>query len=273
LRLVVRRALLGFAIAAGIGTATAPASAFCRTTTCEPDRETCPRDANGCFTTGTPLRWSKLPLVYRVSARGSSAFARDDARAKIAAAFDRWTQAVCSDGRRTSLRFVEGDPMPEDKPLGQKHASEPFGIYFRDETWPYASATTTLAITNQEYGKDSGRMLYADIEINTKRTPLSTLEVVVTHEAGHYLGLAHSRVPGSIMAESYDPSTDREPNADDFAGACELFPPDGLPPEEEDGCSVASSPSERPLRAPYAAFLGVTAVYAMRRRRSSLPQR
>lgn len=244
-----------------------PAFAFCRTTTCEPELETCARDERGCVTTGTALRWTKLPLIYRVSARGSTAFDRDEARTKLAGAFDRWTQAICSDGRRTSLRVVEGDAMPEDKPLGQKRGPEPFGIYFRDDTWPYASATTTLAITNQEYGKESGRIIYSDIEVNSRKTPLAILELVVTHEAGHYIGLAHSEEPGSIMAASYNANSNIEnPSADDFKGVCELFPPDGLPPEDDDdGCHVTSNWKSDPSP-PVAPLLALALVPVILRR-------
>lgn len=245
---------------------TSPASAFCRTTTCEPDLESCGRDDRGCVTSGVHLRWTRLPIVYRLAARGSTAFERNDARAKIASAFDVWTRAVCSDGRRTSLVVVEGDPIPEDKPLGLKRGPEPFGIYFRDGTWPYPAATTTLAITNQEYGKESGRIIYADIEINTRKTSLVILDLVAVHEAGHYLGLAHSQEPGSIMAAAYDSAGTRGPNDDDLAGVCEMFPPDGLPEETDEGCHVTPSTSPVEARPPWLSFAMVVLFPAILRR-------
>lgn len=267
------RYLTATAVAVALLIYSSTASAFCRTTTCEPALENCARDDRGCVTTGIPLRWSKLPVVYRVSARGSTAFGRDEARAKIAAAFDVWTKAVCPDGRKTSLSVVEGDPLAEDKPLGQKRGPEPFGIYFRDGAWPYPSATTTLAITNQEYGKESGRIIYSDIEVNSAKTSLGFLELVVVHEAGHYLGLAHSQVPGSIMGAEYNNTGTGAPIADDLAGICELFPPDGLPEEEEDGCRVTSKAN---LELPWfpLTMLGVFPVLLRRfRNRARRPQR
>lgn len=242
---------LVLAVLASAVFASSTASAFCRTTTCEPELESCATDDRGCVTSGVHLRWTKLPIVYRVAARGSTAFDRDEARARIATAFDAWTKAICAGGRRTSLTVVEGDAMAEDKPLGQKRGAEPFGIFFRDDTWPYASATTTLAITNQEYGKESGRIIYSDIEINTRKTPLTIFDLVVVHEAGHYLGLAHSRVPGSIMTAEYDNASLRVPNEDDLSGICELFPPDGLPEDDDGGCRVASADFQTEVEPPW----------------------
>jgi hypothetical protein len=92
------------------------------------------------------------------------------------------------------------------------------------------------------------------------------LELVAVHEAGHYLGLAHSQVPGSIMGASYDNTGIRAPVSDDLAGICELFPPDGLPDEDEDGCRVTSSPE---VRVPWFPFvvLGIFPVILRRFRR------
>ena len=77
----------------------------------------------------------------------------------------------------------------------------------------------------------------------------------MVHEAGHYLGLAHSEVAGSIMGASYNNNGTRAPIADDLAGICELFPPDGLPQDEaqeDEGCRVTSSAE---VRVPWFPFL------------------
>ncbi|MDB4933903.1 MAG: hypothetical protein JWP87_875 [Labilithrix sp.] len=59
---------------------------------------------------------------------------------------------------------------------------------------------------------------------------------VITHEVGHYIGIAHSREPQAIMAESYcnlDNRCEKGKVAarrlapDDIAAVCALYPPDG----------------------------------------------
>jgi MYXO-CTERM domain-containing protein len=261
------RARITVLITAAALLAPASASAFCRSTTCNPKKEQCDVDDRKCVTSGVPVRWSKLPLEYRFSARGSALLVREEARAAIRDAFNRWSDTLC-DGRRTSLRFVEQEDLPEDKPLGKDtQGSEPFGIYFRDLGWPYDTPDETLAQTNHLFGKSSGVIQYADLEINTGATKFATtdsadgvdLQAVVTHEVGHYIGLAHSIENESIMVKSYCEVGDRCEKgkvaarrlaADDIAAVCALYPPDGIsdadsPSDTSSAKGCSASPSSR----------------------------
>lgn len=260
----------GFAIVLLSLAAPATASAFCRSTTCNPKTESCEKDDRGCNTTGEPVRWAKMPIEYRFSSAGSALLIREEARAAVRAAFNRWSDTLC-DGRRTSLRFVEREDVPEDKPLGRgTRGSEPFGIYFRDLGWPYDTPDETLAQTNNTYGKSTGIIQYSDLEVNTGARKFATtetgegvdLQAVMTHEVGHYIGLAHSIENDSIMAKSYCETGDRCEKgkvaarrlaADDIAAVCKLYPPEGAPaaePEAEtpssdapQGCTAGSRSS------------------------------
>jgi len=265
-------AIAAVALGAAAVSAMAPreAHAFCRTTTCSQKTDDCRPDERGCSTVGVPLRWQTTPLVFRFSARGSSLLVREEARAAVRAAFHRWSDATCSDGRRTSLRFVEGEDLPDDKPLvAGARGSAPFGIYFRDLGWPHATPDETLAQTNHVFGKATGVIEYSDVEINTgaRRFALSEsaegidLQAVLTHEVGHYIGLGHSKEVDSIMAAGYceidaqrcdkGKVAARRLAADDIAAVCALFPPDGpsaaaeAAAESEDdgagGCAVSRS--------------------------------
>ncbi len=254
------------AIAAFLATtlAASTASAWCAVTTCKPEKENCNVDENGCSRVGARVRWPSLPIEYRFSAWQPGQLQREEARAAVRAAFNRWSDVLCGE-RRTSLRFVEREETGDDKPLeAGARGSAPFGIYFRNLGWPYLGREdATLAQTNHVYGKKTGVIQYADIEINAGSRRFSTsedaggtdLQAVITHEVGHYIGLAHSRDPVSIMTSSYCDSPEarcdkgkvvaRRLSADDVAAVCALYPPEGVEPaeteEEAAGCSASPS--------------------------------
>ena len=239
------------------------ASAFCRLTTCDPNNpdDECRRNENGCVRDGVPIKWSELPIVYRFHRDVSGKLDPSGARAAVRDAFEAWENVECSRGR-TSLRFREGSDIARDKPLGRKQAAEKFGIFFRDDEWPHDDAEESLALTTQIYGKTSGRIDYADIEINTADTDFrlgddegSTkvdLQAVVTHEVGHYIGLAHSNDPDSIMVARYCASADRcgqsaevarSLSEDDRKAVCAVYPPASVTTLEpaSAGCTQGSA--------------------------------
>ncbi len=213
------------------------ALAYCRTTTCDPHKDTCATNGDGCVKDGVPVTWTKLPLVYRFSAHGSVKLDDDKVRAAVRAGVNRWSNVECPNGR-TSLRFQEHSDF--------MHDGTPFGIVFRDDAWDHTDSLETLAITNVSYGTVFGDIASADIEVNTAQhdftfgdAPGGTdFEAVVTHEIGHYIGLAHSTDPASIMVPAYcqagaagrctDKKQGRELAQDDVDAVCALYPPTGI---------------------------------------------
>jgi MYXO-CTERM domain-containing protein len=123
------------------------------------------------------------------------------------------------------------------------------------------------------------------------------LQSILTHEIGHFLGLAHSPVPCKdadcpTMNALYSHGTDyfRSLEADDVAAICAVYPPDrsstpsncapshgfapdcGSPPTKKKGCSVASPGEPGGSRQAIAFALALGCVLAARRRRSIAPR-
>lgn len=269
------------------------AAAYCRSTSCNPTIEKCVIDGNGCPRSGAPLTWTSLPLTYRFHASTLEKIDGKRAREAVRRAFDTWSNVSC-DGKRTSLDFVEGPEIKGRLPKGTDPAKDNFGIYFREAAWPFAEADDTLALTNQSYGRVTGNIDYSDIAVNLTKREFALaddeagidLQAVVTHEVGHYIGLAHSRVASSIMIERYCESDNRCKGSidaaralgeDDVAAVCTLYPPDGssaVTYDDPAASSCASSPRSAPPTLPVSAVavaIAMAALVVARRRSSGAP--
>ena len=109
-------------------------------------------------------------------------------------------------------------------------------IVFRDDKWPYSDPNNTLGLTTVTFNADTGEILRRRHGDQLHGKNLSTgdtvpangfdLLSVITHEAGHFLGLAHATNSTATMYASYKPGTStlRTLTADDIAGVCEIYP-------------------------------------------------
>jgi hypothetical protein len=299
-RLSALRALVAGVLATGaiLCAWAGEARAFCRTTVCDPAIYQCAFDDDGCTRTGPALSWRRLPLTYRFDGGGSQELDMDRVREATRRAFQTWSNVTCG-SKRTSLRFEEGDDIPRTQPRGTEVlAPAPFGIYFRDQVWPYEDGNEELAHTTQRYDP-SGWINSSVIEVNTfgnvfrlddtDPQPID-LQAVLTHEIGHYIGLAHSQVAGSIMAPRYCQSADRcGPSADqaralaedDVDAVCALFPPGGItgvayeaPSASSCAVSARLAPRDRDAApaspiVPLATLAGLAALVVARSRRAA----
>jgi hypothetical protein len=110
-------------------------------------------------------------------------------------------------------------------------------ILFHDDEWPHPQSEDAVGLTSTTYDERTGEIFDADIEINST-VELSSTDVVapgkydllsvLTHEVGHFLGLAHSPDPDSTMQSIYEVGTDgfRTLSDDDIQGICAIYPPD-----------------------------------------------
>jgi hypothetical protein len=226
------------------------ASAYCRTTTCDPATEDCGVGADGCATRGEPLFWPDACVTYAVQRdgsqkRGISAYETDQV---MQAAFRAWLSADCPGGGHPSMGVVplggtSCDQVEFNPPLeGRALAPNANIVMFRDDSWPYPEERYVIARTSITFDPATGAIYDADIELNSSRNAFSVsdtqvsndLQSVLTHEVGHFLGLDHTRVPHATMLADYALSDlgTRTLSSDDEAGICSIYAPDPDRPAE-----------------------------------------
>jgi hypothetical protein len=243
----VRFRIAAALVAAGVLLATAgDAGAYCRTTTAQIPAGYDPA-VYGCWQEGTPVAWTAGRVGYSLDSAGSRQVSLADATRAAHQAFGAWNSAPCEGGKPNVQAFDNGpvtstaaaDDCGLDKCDPTYHDPQHV-IVFRDDGWPYDDNTNTLALTTVTYGIDSAEIFDADIEINSAQHKLTVqepppygvydLQAILTHEAGHFFGLAHATSTSSIMYAFYK-SGAVSLSPDDVDGACTVYSPLNTSPD------------------------------------------
>ncbi|MCU0682781.1 MAG: matrixin family metalloprotease [Polyangiaceae bacterium] len=246
-------ALLAACLAAGFAR---PAAAYCRSVACPADafkRRDKAGKLIGCFNedTGCPDNYPKA--FWRTSCVGfsfqrdfSNIYDRDRLREAIRRSFQTWSAAPCPQGGFASVAFVELGRVSCDRVEFNPEGPNANTVIFRDEGFEYESSTcgspdricNTLARTITTYDLKTGEIMGADVEINSSYNVFGfdgepqafDLEAVITHEVGHFLGIAHTQAdehPESTMYAEISPgqTAQRYLTNDDLQALCEIYPP------------------------------------------------
>jgi hypothetical protein len=248
-------ALVSALVLAGLLCAPA-AHAFCRTTT-SPVPAGYDPTKNGCWTQGTPLDWHASRVPYGLGSAASTQVSLADATRIADQAFAAWNGVSCPDGAPAVQAFDDGPitMVPDASDCTSSatcNASAHDVIVFDDQVWPHDDPANTLALTTVTFGVDDGAIFEAYTEVNsTPSHPLTTrepppansdaydLQAILTHEAGHFLGLAHAADSTSIMYAYYKPGK-VDLTADDIAGLCAIYPQTS---KSSGGCATVAPPS------------------------------
>jgi len=270
---------------------TSSASAYCLASTCDDQGAVCfPPQPTDC---GRNLRWFRGCIGYAVQTDASVQVDRATTRSALRAAFDAWEAARCADGTPSihaeDLKPVECDTVEYNENAGNVNL-----IVFRDLVWSHPDTPDHIALTTVTFDIETGEILDADIEINTAQHDLITptaagefeLLAVLTHEVGHFLGIAHSPLSDATMFASY--SSDLATLApDDEQAICSIytpkadvscnpiprhgFSPDCSGDQTEGDCSAAPPGTSRRSGASALAALALGAALQRLRRRPGAP--
>ena len=246
-----------------------PVSAFCRSRACA---NQCTHDpVTNCPIEGVPVAWTGSCLSYTVQRDGTPSISRTELSQTTDAAFRAWQNVRCPSldaPPSISVSNLYGVTACGRVEFNSRQANANI-VVIRDD---WAADPSALGLTTVSLSKDTGQIYDVDMEINGTQ-PLSVgplvpnrydLESIITHEAGHFFGIAHSNVDcpdGATMCPNALPGVGdfRTLDPDDIAAICTIYPPDrnlpqcdptphrgfspecGLDPMTGGACSIAIS--------------------------------
>jgi len=232
-----RRSLTLFFVAASLFVSKS-ALAYCRTHTCDNTAShTCATDADDCITEGVPIAWKSSCVGFAVNDLGTAQLDFTQTKNIILKSFSQWTNVACPGGGTASFSFAPMADVPCHRSSYDKTGPNVNVVLFQDSDWTYKGIDGTLAKTAVTFDHDTGEILDADIEVNAAFNALTItddpakvkydLESIITHESGHFLGLAHTSDSSAVMYATYNPGemSLRKLTPDDIAGICDAYPP------------------------------------------------
>lgn len=279
----MRTSTFALCVVASLVVAPRAAHGFCRTTTAGVPNGYDPT-VNGCITQGTPLAWHQSRVPMGVIQAASSQVSLADATRVEDLALSAWNHVTCVGGPVNIQVYDDGPIAQVPAPCMSSDACDPAShdyLVFDDGGWPYDDPANALGLTTVTFGVDDGRIFSAYTEINSASKTISPqepapagaydLQAILTHETGHFLGLAHATSTTPIMYAYYKPGA-IELTSDDEQGLCTIYPPasqsggGGEDPSGQCACHAVGSGSGGP--GGVAAALVALAVLRRTRRRS-----
>lgn len=235
---MIRHRLALSLLATALVVAGAPqAWAYCRTSTCLPSGSVCnpPTDAD-C---GFEIAWPRDCVGVALQREGTAQMSFEDARAAVLGGFAVWMSPVCN-GASPGIATIDMGTVPCTSAEYNTKAGNVNLVVFRDRAWTHPEGANYIALTTVTFGDQTGEIYDVDMEINTAGFQLTTqpsqegfdLQAVVTHEAGHFFGIAHNPDPESTMYEAYEEKggNQRELSLDAKEAICAAYPPRAIDP-------------------------------------------
>ena len=274
------------------------ASAWCRLTTSRRQ----PTAAEPCILPDTSAEPPELFLAWRRRCSGialsvtspSSDLTESEVVGIFERSLDTWNRVQCGGSPLGVDLTVMNQTSTCDAPLYRDDGGNVNSVQFVVDWGARMYDPNAFALTTVWHRRSTGEILDADMDINERRGPYGIcpidgciertvdLENVVTHEMGHYLGLAHTQEAEATMFASAvaGETLKRDLHADDIEGLCAIYPPGepagecnftprgGLDLDCDTGCGVAAPGSggrPAPTSAAWLTLLGLAALSLRRR--------
>jgi MYXO-CTERM domain-containing protein len=279
--------------------ASSSAYAYCRMTT------KMPVAGATCVEDGIPLAWRRQCMSFSLVARKEAQPPLDDVRDTADASFHTW-EAVSCNGQPIGIELRQTVPLATcEDPEYNQHYGNANTVIFVDD-WAGADLPEdAFGITQVWHNPNTGEILDADMRLNetlgtfgicgaTCPPGVVDIQNVMTHEAGHFLGLGHSSVPDATMSAraAIGETSKRTLAEDDIEGVCAIygsdpaanctptdftpnhgFAPGCAPPDSGSTsgvhCNASDLGSDKRALAPLFALLLACGVFLRRRRRES----
>jgi hypothetical protein len=200
------------------------------------------------------LHWPDGETHYVLDSDAPNGVTRANAELAVRASFDAWSTVGCS---YFGLSF---DGQVDHPSIGyDRNHENTNAISYVEHDWQ--GKRSTQAITLLTFGCNDGVILDADILVNADNFEFTTdpenddeerrdLQNVLTHEAGHFVGFAHSPDPQSTMFATVtaDETQKRDLTDADRTGMCMAYPVERGPLDADvsplgAGCSIAAGGS------------------------------
>ena len=237
----LERAMCGWLLAAALLLGDGDAFAFCRYVTHSDGypRSTClPQEGQ------RPLYWKSSCVGYHMSQAASKYMALTDLSSIMAGAFAGWISGggVCY----PSISVTALAPTASTT-LGYEPDKPNENIILFDEFYVPNIDTLLIERSTVTFDARTGELLDVDLQVNTWlpfviEDPVDTgdervvdLRWVMTHAAGHFLGLDHANTDEAVMkpigGHWYPPSAPTPRpwiKDDDYQGLCAIYPQNGV---------------------------------------------
>lgn len=214
------------------------ARAYCRLSTGNPS----PGAGEVCIEEGRLLRWATPCVGHSVYERPAGGLSFEETRSLIAASFETWRRAPCGGGEAAAIDLAQTDEVTRCAGAGHTLGEPDVNTIAVYDDWAERELPLeAFGVTLVWHEPETGEVFGADMLLNDETMGRLSdcpdagcsrgqvdLRNVVTHEAGHFLGLSHSGVEESTMHFEATPRevSKRELADDDREGLCSLYPSD-----------------------------------------------